>query len=98
MAYYIKKGCIGCHYCELECPAGAIYIQNGFNQIDQEKCIGCGSCVDRCNLDLIASTDPAPAPEKHSPIELSCQLLVIGAGGVGTGHLVCPRRAVSRRS
>ena len=85
MAYYIKKGCIGCHYCELECPAGAIYIQNGFNQIDPDKCIECGACVDRCNLDLIVSTDPAPAPEKHDPTELTCQVLVIGAGGVGTG-------------
>ena len=45
MAYYIEKGCIGCHYCELECPVSAIYIQNGRNQIDQEKCIQCGSCV-----------------------------------------------------
>ena len=85
MAYYIEKGCIGCHYCELECPAGAIYIQHGFNQIDQDKCIQCGACVERCNLDLIKSTDPAPAPEAHEPVPLTCDLLVIGAGGVGTG-------------
>ena len=85
MAYYIEKGCIGCHYCELECPAGAIYIRQGFNQIDQDKCIGCGECVDRCNLDLIRSTEPAPAPEPHEPTILTCELLVMGAGGVGTG-------------
>ena len=85
MAYYISPGCIGCHYCELECPAGAIYIRGGQNQIDQEKCIECGSCVDRCNLDLIRSTDPAPEPAAHEPTVLRCDLLVIGAGGVGTG-------------
>lgn len=85
MAYYIEKGCIGCHYCELECPVSAIYIQNGRNQIDQEKCIQCGSCVEKCNLDLIRSTDPAPEPEPHEPVILNCDLLVMGAGGVGTG-------------
>ena len=85
MAYYIEKGCIGCHYCELECPASAIYIQHGFNQIDQDKCIECGACVDRCRLDLIKSTEPEPVPAPHDPVELSCQVLVVGAGGVGTG-------------
>lgn len=85
MAYYIERGCIGCHYCELECPAGAIYIQQGRNQIDQSRCIGCGKCVDLCRLDLIKSTEPAPAPKAHEPKILHCDLLVMGAGGVGTG-------------
>ena len=85
MAYYIEKGCIGCHYCELECPASAIYIQNGRNQIDQARCIGCGSCVDKCRLDLIKSTEPVPEPEQHAPVILNCDVLVMGAGGVGTG-------------
>lgn len=85
MAYYIERGCIGCHYCELECPVSAIRIMDGRNQIDQEKCIGCGSCVDRCRLELIRSTEPQPEPEKHAPTVHHCDLLVIGAGGVGTG-------------
>lgn len=84
MAYYIEKGCIGCHYCELECPVSAIYIQAGRNQIDQARCIGCGKCVELCRLDLIRSTDPAPEPEKHPPVTLHCDVLVMGAGGVGT--------------
>ncbi len=83
--YYIERGCIGCHLCELECPAGAIGIRQGRNQIDQDKCIGCGKCVDLCRLELIRSTEPAPAPEAHEPTEHHCDLLVIGAGGVGTG-------------
>lgn len=85
MAYYIERGCIGCHYCELECPASAIYIKDGRNQIDQDKCLGCGKCVDLCRLDLIKSTEPQPEAPKHEPVELHCDLLVMGAGGVGTG-------------
>lgn len=85
MAYYIERGCIGCHLCELECPAGAIYIQSGRNQIDQSKCLGCGKCVELCRLSLIRSTEPGPEPEKHAPTELHCEVLVVGAGGVGTG-------------
>lgn len=85
MSYYIERGCIGCHLCELECPASAIYIQQGRNQIDQEKCIQCGQCVELCRLDLIKSTDPQPQPEQHEPTVLHCDVLVVGAGGVGTG-------------
>ncbi|MBE6991301.1 MAG: FAD-binding protein [Ruminococcaceae bacterium] len=85
MAYYIEKGCIGCHYCELECPVSAIRIKDGRNQIDQNKCIECGKCVELCRLDLIKSTEPAPEPKKHAPITYTCDVLVMGAGGVGTG-------------
>ncbi len=85
MAYYIERGCIGCHYCELECPVSAIYIQQGRNQIDQSRCIQCGKCVELCNLDLIKSREPAPPAPAHSPTVLRCDVLVIGAGGVGTG-------------
>lgn len=85
MAYIIERGCIGCHYCELECPVSAIRIKDGRNQIDQNKCIACGKCVDLCRLSLIHSTDPQPEPERHGPVPLRCDLLVVGAGGVGTG-------------
>ena len=85
MAYFIERGCIGCHYCELECPVSAIHIRNGRNQIDPEKCISCGKCVELCRLDLIKSTDPAPEAPAHEPVVLHCDVLVMGAGGVGTG-------------
>lgn len=82
--YYIERGCIGCHYCELECPVSAIRIMDGRNQIDQARCISCGKCVDLCRLDLIKSTEPAPTPQSHDPVVLHCDVLVMGAGGVGT--------------
>ena len=85
MAFVIAKGCIGCHLCELECPVSAIYIKDGRNQIDQSLCIECGKCAGLCRLSLISSTDEQVKPVPHEPVELRCQVLVIGAGGVGTG-------------
>ena len=85
MTYHIERGCIGCHYCELECPAGAIGIKDGRNQIDQSRCIGCGKCVELCRLELIRPDEPQPTPAAHDPVRLECDLLVMGAGGVGTG-------------
>ena len=85
MSYYIERGCIGCHLCEYECPVSAIRIMSGRNQIDQNKCIQCGQCVELCRLSLIKSTDPQPEVEKHEPTVLHCDVLVVGAGGVGTG-------------
>ncbi|NTV88782.1 MAG: FAD-dependent oxidoreductase [Clostridiales bacterium] len=85
MAYYIEKGCVGCHYCKLECPAEAIRIKDGRYQIDSSKCTECGSCVELCHLDLIRCTDDQPKTSRHEPVVLNCDVLVMGAGGVGTG-------------
>jgi len=86
MSYHIKQGCVGCQFCKRECPVGAInYWEAGF-QIDPEACISCGRCAEVCHLDLIYDTDkPKPLTEYHEPVTLHCQVLIIGAGGVGTG-------------
>lgn len=35
--------------CGAACPQGAIYAdENGIKKVDQEKCIGCGACVNAC--------------------------------------------------
>ena len=86
MSYQIKKGCIGCHFCALECPSQAIRIRGGSYQIDRKKCISCGKCAQVCHLSLPYDENAAPLkPSPHEPEELSCDVLVIGAGGVGLG-------------
>ena len=86
MSYRIKDGCVGCHYCKLECPAEAIRIINGSYQVIEEKCISCGRCKAVCHLDLpYDSKAHQEAAQKHGLKEISCDVLVIGAGGVGMG-------------
>jgi len=46
--------CVGCTLCKRVCPASAI---NGevkqAHEIDQETCVKCGACVDKCNFGAI---------------------------------------------
>lgn len=92
MAYQIEQNfCSGCHRCKLVCPVGAVRMKNEKYWIDPEKCIGCGKCEKNCHNNVIsdASTVAASA-EYHPPVEKSCDLLVIGAGGSG---LLCAVKA-----
>lgn len=40
--------CQGCQLCQKECPAKAIFMENGRAKINYQKCIGCGYCVSIC--------------------------------------------------
>ncbi len=51
---YCKSGCIACHICEKNCPAGAITVENNVASIDQSKCTHCGTCVEKCPKKAIA--------------------------------------------
>ena len=53
-------GCIGSGTCEIVCPSGAIAVNNGVANIDQEKCVKCGLCNRNCPKSLIAKI-PASA-------------------------------------
>jgi succinate dehydrogenase/fumarate reductase flavoprotein subunit/NAD-dependent dihydropyrimidine dehydrogenase PreA subunit len=92
MAYQINQPfCSGCHRCKMVCPVGAVRMKNEKYWIDPEKCIGCGKCAKNCHNGVISDMSaPAAAPQPHPPIEKSCDLLVIGAGGSG---MVCAVKA-----
>lgn len=50
ITYTIAPTCIGCHYCFYECPAGAISWGDDKYEIDQKKCLHCGTCAKVCNI------------------------------------------------
>jgi ferredoxin len=54
--YYINDGCVGCQACRTFCPAQAIRFGNCRNEIDQKKCIHCGTCYRECNISVISET------------------------------------------
>jgi ferredoxin len=54
--YYIGKGCIGCQVCKTRCPAQAIKFGDCKNEIDQKKCIHCGTCYKGCHINVISET------------------------------------------
>ncbi len=50
VTYVIGSECIGCHYCFYSCPASAIHWGDDKYDIDQDKCIHCGTCAEICNI------------------------------------------------
>jgi ferredoxin len=54
--YYIPRGCIGCQVCKTFCPAKAIHFGDGGDEIDQKKCIHCGTCYRECPVSVITET------------------------------------------
>ncbi len=47
--------CIACSMCAKNCPAEAVTVENMHAHIDYEKCIGCGTCVQKCKRGSIVS-------------------------------------------
>ena len=54
--YYIGHDCMGCQVCRMMCPAGAIDYGDDRNEIDQDKCIHCGTCYNECPISVISET------------------------------------------
>jgi heterodisulfide reductase subunit A len=42
--------CNACEACVKECPYDALYIKDGYAEVDMLKCTGCGICVPACPL------------------------------------------------
>lgn len=53
-AYEIGSTCIGCHHCFYNCPQQAIHWGTDKYEIDQTKCIQCGTCYDTCNISAVS--------------------------------------------
>ena len=54
--YFIKSTCIGCQVCRMFCPANAIRFGDCQNEIDQKKCIHCGTCYRECPICVVTET------------------------------------------
>jgi ferredoxin len=52
--YYITNKCIGCHACKVFCPQKAIYYGERKMEIDQDKCVQCGTCYNECPICVIS--------------------------------------------
>ena len=57
LTYQVLHGCTLCGMCETECPVGAIVVEKTGAHIDQDKCIGCGSCADNCASEAIVPVE-----------------------------------------
>ncbi len=55
LEYLIGENCRGCTACVKACPVGAITGEpRGLHIIDQNKCIKCGACKEKCRFDAIS--------------------------------------------
>jgi NADH-quinone oxidoreductase subunit F len=66
MVQYVVDGtCKGCTKCAKACPVDAIpYTPYEVHQIDVEKCVQCGLCVDECSFGAIQKVPRAINDEK----------------------------------
>ncbi|MBN1183021.1 MAG: GHKL domain-containing protein [Bacteroidales bacterium] len=49
LVFTVKDRCRVCYTCVRECPCKAIRIVNGQAEVMDERCIGCGNCVNVCS-------------------------------------------------
>ena len=55
--YFIGRGCIGCQACRTFCPAKAIHFGDTGNEINQKKCMHCGTCYRECPISVVSETE-----------------------------------------
>ncbi len=62
MAYRITDKCIKCCSCNPFCKNDAIYEEDDRFQIDEDKCDGCGTCLEYCPIDdaIVEVIEPSP--------------------------------------
>jgi len=78
--YKIKKTCVCCHNCEMECPVGAISYVGLKYEINPDKCVECGLCEKLCHTCSIINTDDQNSVHQHERIVKECDVVVCGGG------------------
>ena len=56
---------------------------NGKAHIDLDRCLSCGSCMTACAYGAILEIGDTYVHPTHAPIELACDIVVLGSGGAG---------------
>lgn len=101
-------GAVACRHCEdapcaAVCPNGAIYWAEDSIQVDQDKCIGCKTCVLACPYGAMAvHTVKVPRLYKEEQAGLlyksqayKCDLCITRSNGNGPACVeVCPTKAL----
>ncbi len=93
-------GCLGLGTCERVCPFGAIHINgNSLPVVDEEKCTGCGICVENCPKEVLRLAPRGMSVhirchshDKGGQVKKVCS---VGCIGCGACVRICPYDAIS---
>lgn len=83
---------VSCRHCDeplcvKACITGALGVQNGVVRIDQNKCVGCFTCILSCPFGAVMPAADGKAVQK-------CELCLQNAGGEPACVKGCPNRAI----
>lgn len=83
MAYKILPHCMYCGSCQKVCPTDAIELDVYTLRVNSNLCISCGACEQVCHIAAIELENAVHEIRTHAPIEMHCDVAVIGGGGSG---------------
>ena len=83
---------VGCRHCEeplcvKSCITGALSIQDGVIQVDQDKCVGCYTCIMACPYGAVMPSDDGSVIQK-------CELCLNNSTGSPACVKGCPTQAI----
>ena len=73
--------------CVKGCISGALSVKNGMIEIDQEKCVGCFTCILSCPYGAIM-------PDETGRVMQKCELCTKNASGEPVCVKNCPNQAI----